>query len=121
MAQFADRPIGQLSGGQQQRVFIARALAQNAPIIALDEPFAGVDAATEGRIVELLAGLAEQGRAVIAVHHDLSTARSYFDDAVLINTTMIARGPIEDALTRETLSRAFGGRLAETQLEAAVG
>ena len=121
MAEFAARPIGQLSGGQQQRVFLARALAQDAPIIALDEPFAGVDAATERRIVDLLSALAEQGRTVIAVHHDLSTARSYFDDVALLNATMIARGPMDQALTREALMRAYGGRLAETQLEAAIG
>ncbi len=121
MAEFADRPIGQLSGGQQQRVFIARALAQDAPIIALDEPFAGVDAATERRIADLFAGLAAAGRTVIAVHHDLTTARTYFDDAVLLNTAVIARGTVGEALTREALGKAYGGRLAETQLDAVAG
>ncbi|MCI4665152.1 MAG: metal ABC transporter ATP-binding protein [Neomegalonema sp.] len=121
MEAFADRPIGQLSGGQQQRVFLARALAQNAPIIALDEPFAGVDAATERRIVDLLASLTAEGRTIIAVHHDLTTARGYFDDAVLLNCTVISRGPIEEALSRDALGRAYGGRLADTQLDAATG
>jgi manganese/zinc/iron transport system ATP- binding protein len=67
------RQIGQLSGGQQQRVFLARALAQDADLYLLDEPFAGVDAATERAIVDVLKNLKAEGKTVIAVHHDLAT------------------------------------------------
>ncbi|MDQ3778548.1 MAG: ABC transporter ATP-binding protein, partial [Actinomycetota bacterium] len=70
MADFAARQISQLSGGQQQRVFLARALAQDAPVVLMDEPFAAVDAATEAAIVTVLRELAEKGRHVVAVHHD---------------------------------------------------
>jgi manganese/zinc/iron transport system ATP- binding protein len=78
MADFADRQIGQLSGGQQQRVFLARALAQDADLYLLDEPFAGVDAATERAIIDVLKACGE-GRTVVAVHHDLATVADYFD------------------------------------------
>ncbi|WP_099865331.1 metal ABC transporter ATP-binding protein [Pararhizobium haloflavum] len=107
----ADRQIGQLSGGQQQRVFIARALAQNADLLILDEPLAGVDAATERLIVALLRRLAGEGRAVIAVHHDLSTVREYYDDVLILNGATIANGSVEAAFTEANLARAYGGRL----------
>ena len=112
---FADRQIGQLSGGQQQRVFLARALAQRADLYLLDEPFAGVDAATEKAIITVLKSLADEGRTVIAVHHDLSTVADYFDDVVLLATQIIAAGPVADAFTPELLQKAYGGRLAQTQ------
>jgi manganese/zinc/iron transport system ATP- binding protein len=85
MADFADRQIGQLSGGQQQRVFLARALAQDADLYLLDEPFAGVDAATERAIVDVLKALKAEGKTVIAVHHDLATVAEYFDRVFMIN------------------------------------
>ncbi|ROT99422.1 metal ABC transporter ATP-binding protein [Histidinibacterium lentulum] len=112
MADFADRQIGQLSGGQQQRVFLARALAQDADLYLLDEPFAGVDAATERAIIDVLKGLRGEGRAVVAVHHDLSTVRSYFDHVFLINVRRIAEGPVATTFTAETLQQTYGGRLA---------
>ncbi|WP_371036346.1 MULTISPECIES: metal ABC transporter ATP-binding protein [unclassified Rhodosalinus] len=118
MADFAQRQIGQLSGGQQQRVFLARALAQEADLYLLDEPFAGVDAATERAIIEVLTSLRAEGKAVIAVHHDLSTVRAYFDHVFLINVRGIAEGPVETAFTAETLNAAYGGRLAATHLDA---
>jgi len=118
MADFADRQIGRLSGGQQQRVFIARALAQDAALMLLDEPFAGVDAATERRIVEVLQAEAAAGRSIVCVHHDLSTLRRYFDRVVVVNRRKIADGPVDAALTIHALQQAYGGRLAETQLEA---
>ncbi|WP_137702819.1 metal ABC transporter ATP-binding protein [Marimonas lutisalis] len=111
MERFADRQIGQLSGGQQQRVFLARALAQDAQIYLLDEPFAGVDAATEAAIIDVLKSLRDEGRTVIAVHHDLSTVSAYFDHVFLINTTRIAEGTVAQAFTSENLHAAYGGRL----------
>jgi manganese/zinc/iron transport system ATP- binding protein len=116
MQDFATRQIGQLSGGQQQRVFLARALAQNADLYLLDEPFAGVDAATEKAIIDVLQSLREEGKTVVAVHHDLSTVTDYFDRVFLINTTRVAEGTVEEAFTPQTLQEAYGGRLATGQL-----
>lgn len=117
MADFADRQIGQLSGGQQQRVFLARALAQDADLYLLDEPFAGVDAATERAIIDVLKLLKAEGKSVVAVHHDLSTVRAYFDHVFLINVRRIAEGPVDTAFTTENLQAAYGGRLAATHLD----
>ena len=111
MEGFADRQIGQLSGGQQQRVFLARALAQEADLYLLDEPFAGVDAATEKAIIAVLKDLKAKGKTVVAVHHDLSTVRDYFDRVFLINTHKVAEGPVATSFTEETLQAAYGGRL----------
>ncbi|SHM34597.1 manganese/zinc/iron transport system ATP-binding protein [Roseovarius pacificus] len=114
MQDLADRQIGQLSGGQQQRVFLARALAQGADLYLLDEPFAGVDAATEKAIIGVLKSLKSEGRTVIAVHHDLSTVAEYFDRVFLMNTRAIAEGPVATAFTADTLHAAYDGRLAST-------
>ncbi|MFC6689041.1 metal ABC transporter ATP-binding protein [Jhaorihella thermophila] len=115
MHEFAERQIGQLSGGQQQRVFLARALAEDAELYLLDEPFAGVDAATEKAIIAVLKDLKTAGRTVVAVHHDLSTVRDYFDHVFLLNVRKIAEGPVDEAFTPETLQAAYGGRLAISQ------
>ncbi|WP_187428247.1 Manganese transport system ATP-binding protein MntB [Roseobacter fucihabitans] len=117
MEDFATRQIGQLSGGQQQRVFLARALAQDADLYLLDEPFAGVDAATEKAIISVLKSLRDAGKTVVAVHHDLSTVREYFDHVYLINTRLVAAGSVEDAFTEDNLQAAYGGRLAGTQMD----
>jgi manganese/zinc/iron transport system ATP- binding protein len=117
MAGFADRQIGQLSGGQQQRVFLARALAQDADLYLLDEPFAGVDAATERAIIEVLKSLKDEGKAVVCVHHDLATVRDYFDHVFMINVRRIAEGPVETAFTSDTLNATYGGRLAATHID----
>ena len=117
MVEFADRQIGQLSGGQQQRVFLARALAQDADLYLLDEPFAGVDAATERAIVAVLHDLKAAGRTVVSVHHDLSTVADYFDRVLLINVHKVAEGPVASAFTVASLQDAYGGRLMTTQLE----
>jgi manganese/zinc/iron transport system ATP- binding protein len=116
MQGFAHRQIGQLSGGQQQRVFLARALAQQADLYLLDEPFAGVDAATEKAIIAVLHGLRAEGKTVIAVHHDLATVAEYFDRVFLINTTAIAEGPVAEVFTPDHLQAAYGGRLALAQM-----
>lgn len=117
MAEFADRQIGRLSGGQQQRVFLARALAQRADLYLLDEPFAGVDAATERVIIDVLRELRAEGKAVVCVHHDLATVREYFDDVLLLNVRRIAEGPVETTFTADTLQATYGGRLASTHID----
>jgi manganese/zinc/iron transport system ATP- binding protein len=112
MADFAARQISQLSGGQQQRVFLARALAQEADLYFMDEPFAGVDAATEGAIVDVLRRLRDDGRTVIVVHHDLSTVADYFEHVLLLNGRVVAAGPIPTTFTNDNLHKTYGGRLA---------
>ncbi|EIJ78591.1 manganese ABC transporter ATP-binding protein [Bacillus methanolicus PB1] len=112
MENYEDRQISQLSGGQQQRVFLARALLQDARIYFMDEPFAGVDAATEKAIIALLNELKKQGKTVLVVHHDLQTVKEYFDWVMLLNTKTIAAGPTEIVFTIENLYRTYGGRLA---------
>lgn len=107
MAEFADRPIGQLSGGQQQRVFLARALAQRADLYLLDEPFAGVDVATEAVIADELRRLCEEGGTVVAVHHDLDSVAQRFDDALLLDGRVVASGRVADVLVPENLERAY--------------
>lgn len=111
MAAFANRQIRQLSGGQQQRVFLARALAQDAQLYFLDEPFSGVDAATEAAIVDLLQTLRSDGKTVLVVHHDIQTVRDYFDYIILLNMRLVACGPVETTFTNENLQKTYGGRL----------
>ncbi|MEM7619150.1 MAG: metal ABC transporter ATP-binding protein [Pseudomonadota bacterium] len=116
MADFANRQIGQLSGGQQQRVFLARSLAQNAKLYLLDEPFAGVDAATERTIVSVLKSLKNDNRTVICVHHDLATLTQYFDHVLFINVRKIADGPVKTTCDAENLNATYGGQLATTHI-----
>jgi manganese/zinc/iron transport system ATP- binding protein len=111
MLPYANRQISNLSGGQQQRVFLARALAQESDLYFMDEPFAGVDAATESAIVTLLQELKNRGKTLLVVHHDLPTARSYFDMLLLLNMRVVAFGPTEQVYTRELLHQTYGGRL----------
>ncbi|MFA5551683.1 MAG: metal ABC transporter ATP-binding protein [Trueperaceae bacterium] len=111
MADFERRQIGQLSGGQQQRVFLARALVQQAELYLLDEPFAGVDAASELALVRVLKRLNAEGVTVLAVHHDLNTLEKYFDWLALLNVRLMAQGPLAATLTPEALQAAYGGRL----------
>lgn len=112
MAEYAGRQISQLSGGQQQRVFLARALAQNAQVYFMDEPFAGVDATTEKAIIGLLHELKEQGKTVLVVHHDLSTVKEYFDHVLLLNGELIAAGPTNETFTPDYLHKTYGGKIA---------
>ena len=116
MQDFAGRQIGQLSGGQQQRVFLARALAQNADLYFLDEPFAGVDAATEKAIISVLNEIKDNGCTVLCVHHDLSTVKNYFEEVVFINVRKIAHGPVQTTFTEENLQATYCGRLASNQI-----
>ena len=110
IADLAKRQIAQLSGGQQQRVFLARALAQEADLYFMDEPFAGVDAATERAIIQVLRDLRDTGKTVICVHHDLQTVPEYFDHALLLNMRVVAAGPVDEIFTRENLHKTYGGR-----------
>jgi manganese/zinc/iron transport system ATP- binding protein len=111
MQDYANRQISQLSGGQQQRVFLARALAQEADLYFMDEPFAGVDAATEKAIIQLMKTMSKQGKTVVVVHHDLQSAREYFDWAVLLNLRLITSGPAGQVLTPDLLQETYGGKL----------
>jgi manganese/zinc/iron transport system ATP- binding protein len=108
----AHQQIGQLSGGQQQRTFLARALAQDADVYFMDEPLAGVDAATERAILAILQRLRREGKSIFVVHHDLRTVPSYFDHVVLLNVRLIASGAPEDVFTDDNLRKTYGGRLA---------
>lgn len=111
MAAYAKRQISQLSGGQQQRVFLARALAQDAKLYFMDEPFAGVDVATEKAIIALLKELKSAGKTCVVVHHDLQTVPSYFDHVVLLNMRIVDAGPIDRVFTEENLKKTYGGKL----------
>ncbi len=107
MEEYANRQISRLSGGQQQRTFIARALAQRADIYLMDEPFKGVDNATERSIIDLLKELRSEGKTVVAVHHDLSTVSDYFDWVTLINIKVVASGEVRNVFTDENLTRTY--------------
>ncbi len=111
MEAYANRQISQLSGGQQQRTFLARALAQQADLYFMDEPFAGVDAATEKAIVTLLRSMTAQNKTVIVVHHDLQSVRQYFDWVILLNTRLVASGPTVTTFTTANLQATYGGKL----------
>ena len=111
MLPYADRQISNLSGGQQQRVFLARALAQESDLYFMDEPFAGVDAATEAAIVTILQELKDQGKTLLVVHHDLPTAKTYFDSLLLLNMRVVAFGPTEEVFNYDLLQSTYGGRL----------
>lgn len=111
MANFAKRQISQLSGGQQQRVFLARALVQDAQLYFMDEPFAGVDVATERAIIALLKELKAAGKTCVVVHHDLQTVPTYFDHVVLLNMRLVAAGPVDLVFNEDNLKKTYGGRL----------
>ncbi len=108
MLPFAQRQISQLSGGQQQRLFIARALLQDADFYLMDEPFAGVDMATEKAIICLMDSLKAEGKTLCVVHHDLGTVDDYFDWVVMLNTCLIACGPVGEVFNKETMMRTYG-------------
>lgn len=112
MSAFTNRQINQLSGGQQQRVFIARALLQEADIYFMDEPFAGIDAASEAIVINLLKQLKDQGKTVFVVHHDLNTVQNYFDWAILLNMRLIVCGHLQEVFTPENLHLTYGRNYA---------
>lgn len=112
MKAYAEQQISQLSGGQQQRVFLARALAQDAQLYFMDEPFQGVDATTERAIVTLLQELRTAGKTVVVVHHDLQTVPEYFDWVTMLNVRRIACGPVREVFTEQNLRKAYGGKIA---------
>jgi manganese/zinc/iron transport system ATP- binding protein len=112
MLDYAYRHISELSGGQQQRIFIARGLAQEADLYFMDEPFSGVDMASEKAIVNILLELKKEGKTIFVVHHDLQSAMDYFDWMVLINKRIVACGPIQDVFTTEMLQKTYGGNLS---------
>ena len=112
MLSFKNRQIGELSGGQQQRVFLARALAQQADLFLLDEPFVGIDVASEEVIVRILKELREIGKTIIVVHHDLSKAEKYFDELILLNKELISSGDVTEVFTPRNIAKAYGGQLS---------
>lgn len=107
MEKYADRQIGQLSGGQQQRVFLARALAQEAQCFFLDEPFVGIDVASEEVIINILRELRNKGKTVFVVHHDLMKVESYFDDLIVVNKELIGAGPVEHIFKPGLMQKAY--------------
>jgi len=108
------RQISQLSGGQQQRVFLARALAQEAHVLLLDEPFTGLDKPASEQLAALLRSLAREGRLVIASHHDLNTVSGLYDEALILNLTAIAFGPVSSTFTTANLKQAYGPHFGKT-------
>lgn len=107
MKDFANRQIAELSGGQQQRVFLARALAQKATYFFLDEPFVGIDVASEKMIIELLKSLRDEGKTIFVVHHDLSKVEQYFDEIILINKRLIKVGPVREVIQTDLMKEAY--------------
>ena len=107
MAPHANTQVGQLSGGQQQRVFLARALAQQAEVVLLDEPFIGLDRTSERVVVDILQGLRDRGTTIVGVHHDLGTVSTYFERVLLLNREVIAHGPAQEVLSADLLSRTY--------------
>ena len=105
--EYRKRQIGQLSGGQQQRVFLARALAQEAELFLLDEPFSGIDITSENMIMDLLKNMKHRGKTIFVVHHDLSKAKSYFDSIILLNGKLIAYGSREEVFRVDRLREAY--------------
>jgi manganese/zinc/iron transport system ATP- binding protein len=111
MTDFRDRQIGELSGGQRQRAFLGRALAQQGEVFLMDEPFVGVDAATEKAIANVLRGVVKQGGTVVVIHHDLATVTDYFNEILLLSREVIDFGPTDEVFTGEKLERTYGGEL----------
>jgi manganese/zinc/iron transport system ATP- binding protein len=106
-----ERQIGALSGGQQQRVFLARALCQEADIFLLDEPLVGVDATTEEKIISIPKRLAQEGKTLLVIHHDLSTVESYFDQVIMLNQRLIAVGETRLTFTPDNIELTYRAQL----------
>jgi len=108
MDDFAKSQIGELSGGQLQRVFLARVLVQDAQLIFLDEPFAGIDADSERKIMKILRRMRDDGKTIIMVYHDLSNVAEYFDEVIILNKEVVAFGDTKTTFTKENVDRAYG-------------
>lgn len=119
LSSLAHRQIKELSGGQQQKVFLARALVQQADIYLMDEPFAGVDLATEKVIISILQELRAQGKTIVLVHHDLYSVVQYFDWVVLLNTALVAVGPVKEVFSKENLTKTYGEHFSLFETEGA--
>ncbi len=104
---YKNKQISELSGGQKQRVFISRGLCQDADLLIMDEPLAGVDRTSEEIIIHKLKELQRQGKTVVCVHHDLNTIREYFDHVVMINRYIVASGDLEGTLTKDNLKKTY--------------
>lgn len=117
MWEYRERQIGELSGGQKKRVFLARALAQQASVVLLDEPFTGVDVKTEAAIIQLLRELRAAGSIILVSTHNLGSVPEFCDHAVIINRTVLAFGPTAEVFTEANLARAFGGALRHIQVD----
>lgn len=109
----ADRPIDALSGGQLQRVFIARALAQQADFLFLDEPFAGIDMLSERLIHEVLTELTKEGKTILTVHHDLNKVKNYFDYLLIINKGIVSAGQTEQTFNIKNIQQAYGQQFGD--------
>lgn len=115
IADLKDRQIGALSGGQQQRVFIARALTQQAELFFFDEPFVGIDITTENKIIEIMRKLANEGKTLLVVHHDLSTIEEYFDKIILLNQRLINYGDTSKVFNNENVAETYRSQLTILQ------
>jgi iron/zinc/copper transport system ATP-binding protein len=113
LLEFKDRQIGSLSGGQLQRVFVARALVQDAQVVILDEPFVGIDMASEKKIIAILKKWCELGKTIIVVNHDLNKVTEYFDDLVMIQRGIVAQGAVADTYNRVNIQKAFSADFGE--------
>ncbi len=107
MLEYKNEGIGNLSGGQQQRCFLARAIAQEAEIYILDEPFVGIDVLAEKMMVDFLKKLKNDGKTIIIVHHDFSTVHEYFDWIILLNNTVIGFGPTTQFFSEDHLTNTY--------------
>lgn len=107
MKHFSRSQIGELSGGQQQRVFLARALAQQANLFFLDEPFVGIDVASEQVIIKILKQLRDAGKTIFIVHHDLAKVKDYFDQVILLNKKLIDAGSVDTVFNHDLLLKTY--------------
>ncbi len=107
LGDLADRQISQLSGGQQQRVFLARALAQEAHVLLLDEPFTGLDRTSSANLAATFRTISHEGRLIIASHHDMTNVRQIYDEVLLLRKHQIAFGPVEQVFDEDRLARTF--------------
>lgn len=110
MEELESRQISALSGGQQQRAFLARALAQQAHVFLLDEPFTGLDKPNQDNLKQLLRGLRRQGKLLLVSHHDLATVPEIFDEVIFLNGELIAAGPVAEIFTGENIDKTYGTR-----------